>query len=280
MGICLKTTAPRDDPGTMQINQNARSSWARFDIAKLFIVVLAVTALLLTFGLSSPASHESAASNPAATKAAQPTKAQKASSRPAANPATTQSPNDVVGAPPGSITPPSRITANCTKDVSWDLQHWLAKLPAGSVVYSPAGACYRIDEGINLLFPYKLTVDGGEFLMTTPGTPHRAGFDVIGGSQITFENLEIVGPNVNVQWVRTRAFQSGITLQGTKDSTIFHVRIQDVYGNSISLGPLRGSADHMSGVILRPVENLTVDHVYIDGAGRQGISPVSVDGAL
>jgi hypothetical protein len=104
----------------------------------------------------------------------------------------------------------------------------------------------------------------------------RHGFKVVGGTNMTFENMTIHGPNVNVIWDPQRAFQSGIELQGTGESNITNVRITDVFGDGITLAPLRGEADHNSGVIIRPVTNLTIDKVWIDGAGRQGISPVSV----
>jgi Right handed beta helix region len=181
--------------------------------------------------------------------------------------------------PAGSIEPPASISANCSANVSTKLQDWLRSLPRSAIVYSPPSSCYLVNNGIKLSFPKRLTIDGGTFRSRTLGSMGRRVFDVIGGSGITFENMRILGPDVRHLWVPKRAFQSGIELQGTRHAQILHVSIADVFGDGITLAPLRGGAGHNSGVIVRPVEDLLIDNVSIDGAGRQGISPVSVDGA-
>jgi hypothetical protein len=181
--------------------------------------------------------------------------------------------------PAGSVEPPASISASCSANVSDQLQDWLRSLPRSTIVYSPPSSCYLVNNGIDLSFPKRLTIDGGTFRSRTLGSMGRRVFDVIGGSGVTFENMRILGPDLRHLWVPARAFQSGIELQGTTHAKILHVSITDVFGDGITLAPLRGGAGHDSGVIVRPVENLLIDNVAIDGAGRQGISPVSVDRA-
>jgi Right handed beta helix region len=169
--------------------------------------------------------------------------------------------------------------SDCSVNVSAALQTWLQGLAPGTIWYSPVGSCYLIDNGINLTFPRGITIDGGVFTERSLGWLGRRGFFVIGGSNMTFEHMTIQGPNMTNVWDPARAFQSGIELDGTTNAVIANVRINNVFGDGITLSPLRGSADHSSGVIIRPVTNLTITNVWIDGAGRQGISPVSVQNA-
>ena len=285
MVFSLKAATHRVDAGIMQRTRIIQERLARFDIAKLSIVVAVAAALALTMTLAAPSSsREAGPSAGTSTHVASVTSKSNTSNRSihsnaAANAGANVVPDGAGGvgpAPAGSIEAPPYIVSDCSVDVSVALQTWLQSLPAGTIWYSPVGSCYLINKGIDLSFPKGITIDGGIFVEKWLGYMARHGFKVVGGTNMTFENMTINGPNVNVIWDPQRAFQSGIELQGTGESNITNVRITDVFGDGITLAPLRGEADHNSGVIIRPVTNLTIDKVWIDGAGRQGISPVSV----
>jgi hypothetical protein len=92
------------------------------------------------------------------------------------------------------------------------------------------------------------------------------------------EDLTIAGANPG-GYHPALAFAAGIDIQGTSDAVIRNLAIDHVYGDGITLDPLRGAADHRSGTILAPVSDLDIDTVDIRGSGRQGIALVSVDGA-
>jgi hypothetical protein len=182
------------------------------------------------------------------------------------------------------VAPPPTIADDCSVDVSAALQDWLSTLAPGTLVRPPAGACYRVDRGITLRFPVGLTIDGGTYRNTTTvkgssGTGKgRATFTVVGGSQVTIEDLTIEGANPGA-YHPALAFEAGIALQGTAHSVVRNVAIDNVYGDGISLDPLRGGNHHMSGTILTPTTDLTINRVVITGSGRQGISLASVDSA-
>jgi hypothetical protein len=182
------------------------------------------------------------------------------------------------------VAPPTTIAADCSVDVSASLQAWLSTLTPGILVRPAAGACYRIDRGVTLRFPVGLTIDGGTFRNTTTQNSFtgqglgRATFNVLGGSAVTFEDLTIVGANPS-GYHPALAFEAGITLQGTTGAVIRNVTINHVYGDGITLDPLRGGSDHMSGGIVSPVTNLNISAVNITGSGRQGIALVSVNTA-
>ena len=188
-----------------------------------------------------------------------------------------------VPAPTGpTVSPPTTIDARCASDVSAALQSWLGSLPPSTTVRLASGACYRVDEGIALTGPQGLTVYGGTFRNdSTAATGRSKGspvFTVFGGSRVAFEAMHLAGANDGGYHARL-AFAGGIEVEGTAQATIRGVTIADTFGDGITLAPLRGGADHRSGHIVAPATNVVVRDVTVRGAGRQGVTFASVDGA-
>jgi hypothetical protein len=183
------------------------------------------------------------------------------------------------------LTPPSSIASDCSSDVSQPLGSWLRGLPSNATVDPPPGACYQVDEGLPLKFPVGLTIDGGTYENLSvapsgsgPGTQRGDPvFNVLGGSGLTLENMTIDGVNPG-GYLAKMAFASGIQLQGTQDATISDITIDATYGDGITLDPLRNGSDHKGSGIVSATDNATISDVTIDGAGRMGISFVSVGG--
>jgi hypothetical protein len=184
--------------------------------------------------------------------------------------------------PAGAVSPPSTLDPTCTTDVSKPINSWLNHLPENSFVYIPSNACYLINEGINLWKPLGLTIEGGTFEMTTYGALTRMGINVIGGNHVTLEYLAVVGSATKQVYNKDVEFQAGVELQGTMNATVTHVKVFDVRGDGFELVPLRAFEVGNSGgggTIVRPVENLVVNGLYVNGAGRMGVSLASVRGA-
>ena len=165
------------------------------------------------------------------------------------------------------------------------MQLWLEQLPSDTTV-DLQGACYQIDGGLKLRFVQGITIENGTFqdLNSKPGKYKGHGtprgqplFDVLGGSDVSFENLSISGVNRGGYHARL-AFQAAIELDGTIGATLSGLTISKTFGDGINLEPLRGSPDHKSGQIVNPVENISISDVVIRGAGRQGITLASVNG--
>ncbi len=186
--------------------------------------------------------------------------------------------------PAATVSPPASVPSNCSSDVSQRLQNWLQKLPAGTTVGVPPGACYLINEGLQLVGLQGLTVSGGTWEDETtppPGTSpkvNNAEFWLVGGSDITLENMTITGANPG-GYYEPGAFMAGIRSDGVLGLNIENVLIAHTYGDGIELNALRGAQDD-SGTILNATKRVTISNVHIDGPGRQGITLDSVDHAL
>jgi hypothetical protein len=185
---------------------------------------------------------------------------------------------------PVPATPPTSIADDCSVDVSKTLGQWLRNLPPNTTVVPPGGACYLVDEGLAVNFPVGLTVDGGTYENLSTQPPPSTGhgtlrgdpvFDVLGGTGVTLENLAIEGANPG-GYLAKMAFAAGIDLQGTADATIDNVDITSTFGDGITLNPLRNDADHEGPGILAATDDADISDVTIDGAGRMGMSFVSV----
>lgn len=193
-----------------------------------------------------------------------------------------------VAVPPGAnVAPPDTIASNCSADVSAALKSWFKSLSPGQTVVMHPGACYEVDEGIKLKQPQGLTVYGGEYRSAAvpsdqkgqPASANRhAVFTVIGGSHVTLESMQIEGANSGGYHPRL-AFAAGINFEGTANAVVRGVTISHTFGDGITLAPLRGGANHNSGMIVAPTTDVTVDGVTVDGAGRQGLTFASVEGA-
>jgi hypothetical protein len=144
--------------------------------------------------------------------------------------------------------------------------------------------CYGT-AGLTLRRLTDVVVDGGTWIDPSrdPGDSHGHGtaagrptFRLIGGSDITFENMKIKGVNRGGYHARL-AFQSAIESEGTAQLTVSNVTVSHVFGDCLTLDPLRSG--HGDNGIVRATTALTVDHFRGTACGRQGIALVSVKGA-
>jgi hypothetical protein len=104
----------------------------------------------------------------------------------------------------------------------------------------------------------------------------RPAFDIIGGSNIKVENLSIVGVNKGGYFPHL-AFNGGIETQGTSGLTVSGVNVSHVFGDCLTLDPLRAASG--PDYIVAVVRGLTVNGFTGNVCGRQGIGLVSVNGA-
>jgi hypothetical protein len=94
-----------------------------------------------------------------------------------------------------------------------------------------------------------------------------------GGRDIVVRDLTVRGSNPHAggtpqAYVPDRAFQHGFAFQGVLGGVLDHVRVQDVYGDFVYIGP--GAQGAWS-------RNIKIENSVFEGSGRQGISITAGD---
>jgi hypothetical protein len=175
------------------------------------------------------------------------------------------------GAATTSVLPPSSINDTCGSDVSSAMTSWLSSLPSGSTV-NASGDCFLVNEGMSLTLN-DIALNGGTWkddTLPSASVPYEdinAVFWLVGGSNVTLENLSIQGVN-GAPYTEGVAFQSGIRSDGVQNLTLANVNVQGLGGDGITLAADGG-----------PTTNAVISNVTITDVGRQGITMSDVDGA-
>lgn len=185
---------------------------------------------------------------------------------------------------------PSSVPADCSTPANGALTYWLSSLPAGSVAQLGAGRCYAANGEINLYDRSNLTIDGnGATIRLLPGTGtgHTTLVRVTGGSDVTIENLALVGENASTaspadgcpgdSRASSYEWEHGIAFQGTVGGTVEHVTIKQVCGDFIEaeFDPRVPANEPAYG---SPAKNIVVQNSTFDGAGRMGFGLTSFAG--
>jgi hypothetical protein len=179
--------------------------------------------------------------------------------------------------PPGpAVTPPplpAAIPTDCSVDVSAALTARLDALPSGAVFTAPAGACYQVDEGLEITHP--LTLNGGTFeddsSLTTVGLSHfRPIIEIDDTSQVTIKHVSLEGGNLNGRYHPDLVNEAGIKVVSSSNVTLDDVTVANTFGDGLEL-----VAD-LGHDIYTPDTDLTVNGYTTTNAGRQGITLAEV----
>ena len=182
--------------------------------------------------------------------------------------------------PPGSTgtsSAPAPIPSNCSTDVSASLTAHLDSLPSGAVFSSPAGACYLVDEGLDITHP--LTMIGGtledESSTTTPtGSGHfRPIIEILDTSNVTISDMTIEGSNATGSYHPSRVGEAGIKVLSSSDVTLDNIRVTNTFGDGLEL---MADLGHRKAT---PDTGLVVNGYATTNAGRQGMTFAEVDHA-
>jgi hypothetical protein len=173
-----------------------------------------------------------------------------------------------------NVSPPSSINATCSSDVSTPLNAWLATLSNGAQVNFPSGACYEANE--TLVVPYLNNVivngNGSTFENTLYGNGTTTGtnntiWEAEGGSNITFENMTVLGPN-NTDYCNINGnyeWQYGIAFNDTQGGMVNNVTINQTFGDSVE------TQDNDNNVALGPTTGIVIENSTLENDGRMAI---------
>ena len=133
---------------------------------------------------------------------------------------------------------PASIAGNCSTDVTAPLLSWIASVPDNSVLSFTSGACYRIEQTLEITNRHGLTFEGNgaTFQATTVGGVHRSQWQLVEGSNFVLRNMTINGGDAGGAFDSALQHQHGIDLSGPSGVEIDHVNITNVPGDCFYVG--------------------------------------------
>jgi hypothetical protein len=171
------------------------------------------------------------------------------------------------------IRPPTSIDTTGTRDVTAELQAFLAKVPNHSTISFPAGAKYRAEGTLALRRKNDIVVEGNGatfFATKISDVRDKPQWVIDNLSNIVFADMTIRGTHPNGgqdddAYVAAREAQHGVLVQGGERIELRNLKISDVFGDFIYVG--RSPAPTFG----HP-ENVWIHDNVMRRNGRQGIS--------
>ena len=160
--------------------------------------------------------------------------------------------------------------ADCSEDVTAELNKLIAAAPDGSTVRFAPGACHRIDGTVKVVDKQDLTFEGNgaTFKAMTEGESNRSHWEFVAGGGFTIRDLTVVGANPNGGidgYVADFAFQHGFNFGGVDGVDMSGINVTDVYGDFLRFGKNRGEDN-------RGTSDVSVTGSRFERGGRQGVS--------
>lgn len=163
---------------------------------------------------------------------------------------------------------PASIPADCSRDVSAEVNAWIASVPDHATARFATNGCYRVDGRLIVRGRTGLTIEGNgsTFRQVTDGRElgnaarERGAWTFFLATDLRVRNMTVMGPNTNPD--RTHAYvpalegQAAYTVGNSTGVVLENVAAFDVYGDFVFLG---GRA-----------HNVLVQNSTFARAGRQG----------
>jgi hypothetical protein len=171
--------------------------------------------------------------------------------------------------------------ADCSVDVTKNLQDWIATVPDSAIIKFSNNGCYNIDGGLVIVDRHTFTIDGNgsTFRLVSRGDANRSNWTIRGGKDVTLRNMIARGANpkagiTDSAYDRAVEWQHAYRFQGTQIGTLDNVQAYDVYGDFVE-----AETDWMRVAFPGPpARDITVRNSHFERSGRQGIGLTHVDG--
>jgi len=176
---------------------------------------------------------------------------------------------------------PSRIAADCSRDVSGELLRWIARVPDHSTFVFGHNACYRIDGTLRIEDRWGLAFFGNEatFRAGTDGDQGRRHWWFLGGGDLVIRDMTVVGANPDAgvgdaAYRPDREFQHAFDLAGVQGALLDNLKARDVYGDFVYIGNDNRTEGN------RWSSGITLQNSHFERNGRQGISICAAEDVL
>ena len=190
--------------------------------------------------------------------------------------------------PPPGVQIPSSIPADCSRDVTDDLNAWIASVPNGSTLVFQRHGCYRTERTVEVNNRVGLTFFGNgayfkRFELSPPELRYpeaNAHWRFVGGSGITVQWIGVEGTNAIPDqrpefgsYKLDYEFEHAFAFHGVLNLAIENSWADAVWGDGLYLA----GGDQYVG---SPCRNIRVSDFVVDRNGRQGVALSGVDSAL
>lgn len=173
---------------------------------------------------------------------------------------------------------PTSIAADCSDDVTAELNAWLASVPDGSTAVLGENGCYRVEGTVLLAGREGFTLDGNgatlRALDDTTAASSRRHVTIDGGSDIVVHDLAVVGtnPDGGNLYVASKETQHGFELRSVSGVVLERVSVTDVYGDFVLV--------RNDGTGTAPSSDVIIRGSVFARNGRQGIAVTGGDGVV
>ena len=190
--------------------------------------------------------------------------------------------------PPPGVMIPASIPADCSRDVTADLNAWIASVPDGSTLIFQRHGCYRVERTIEVRNRNQLNLFGnGAYFKRLEVSPPElqypnanAHWRFVGGRGITVQWMGVEGTNtVTDQAAEFGAYKVAFEFE---HAFSFHgvdgLRVEQAWADAVwGDGILLSGGDQYTQLGNR---NVVISRFVVDRNGRQGIALSNVDGAI
>jgi hypothetical protein len=190
--------------------------------------------------------------------------------------------------PPPGLTVPESIPADCSRDVTAELESWIGSVPDGLTLIFQRHGCYRVERTIVVRNRSGLNLFGNgayfkRFELSPPELQYpnaNAHWRFIGGTGITIQWMGVEGTNTTSDqrpefgtYLRNFEFEIAFAFHGVTDVIIENAWADAVWGDGLYFA----GGDQFAP---SPSRNVRVSGFVVDRNGRQGVALSNVDGAL
>lgn len=169
---------------------------------------------------------------------------------------------------------PGKIRGDCSVAVDKQINDWLASVPDGNTAQFGAGRCYGQDGTITLSGRAGLVIDGqgSEFRALTMGSSHRANWRLVGGRNLTLQNMAVRGSNPQGAYDPPVEWQHGYSVEGVQGMTLSQVQARETWGDGVMIW--RGTPSPACGDDASSARNVLIKGALLERIGRQGVAIV------
>lgn len=168
---------------------------------------------------------------------------------------------------------PGSIPADCSVDVTRQLNVWIASVPDQSTLSFPKDGCFRIEKTVKIKNRHGLTLEGNgsTFRAFTDGTGYvadvqtRNHFYLWGGGDLVVRNLTVQGVNTDHRYHEKYAGQRGFRIAGVQGALLENIRVTEVRGDFVEVDP-----DYFQ--TWRWSSDITIRNSVFTHSGRQGLT--------